>query len=55
MVRDNRHVSVHLFRAICPARGVGAAIVMPAVNTDAMNEHLADISARAWPRVPTPC
>jgi hypothetical protein len=46
MVRDNRHVSVHLFGAICPARGVGAAIVMPAVNTDAMNEHLAEISTR---------
>ena len=38
MVRDNRHDSVHLFGAICPARGVGAAIIMPAVNTEAMNE-----------------
>ncbi len=32
MLRDNRHDSVHLFGAICPARGVGAAIIMPAVN-----------------------
>ncbi|HET6234422.1 MAG TPA: transposase, partial [Acetobacteraceae bacterium] len=40
MVRDNRHDSVHLFGAICPCRGVGAAIIMPAVNTEAMNEHL---------------
>ena len=40
MVRDNRHDSVHLFGAICPARGVGAAIIMPAVNTGAMNGHL---------------
>ncbi len=44
MVRDNRHDSVHLFGAICPARGVGAAIIMPAVNTEAMNEHLKEIS-----------
>jgi len=44
MVRDNRHDSVHLFGAICPARGIGAAIIMPAVNTEAMNEHLREVS-----------
>jgi hypothetical protein len=49
MVRDNRHDSVYLFGAICPARGVGAAIIMPAANTDAMNEHLAEISAQVAP------
>ncbi len=43
---DNRHDSVHLFGAICPARGVGAAIIMPAVNTEAMNEYLQEISAQ---------
>jgi len=46
MVRDNRHGSVHLFGAICPARGIGAAIIMPAVNAEAMNHHLKDISAQ---------
>lgn len=46
MLRDNRHDSVHLFGAICPARGVGAAIIMPAVNTEAMNEHLKEISTQ---------
>ena len=46
MVRDNRHDSVHLFGAICPARGVGAAIVMAAVNTEAMNEHLKEIGTQ---------
>ena len=46
MVQDNRHDSVHLFGAICPARGVGAAIIMPAVNTEAMNEHLKEISTQ---------
>jgi hypothetical protein len=45
-VRDNRHDSAHLFGAICPERGVGAAIIMPAVNTEAMNEHLKEISAQ---------
>jgi transposase len=44
MVRDNRHDSAHLFGAMCPGRGVGAAIVMPAMNTAAMNEHLKEIS-----------
>ena len=33
-----------LFGAICPARGTGAALVMPAVNIGAMNKHLAEIS-----------
>ena len=49
MVRDNRHDSVHLFGAICPARGVGAAIIMPAVNIEAMNEHLMEISTQVAP------
>jgi DDE superfamily endonuclease len=49
MVRDNRHDSAHLFGAICPARGVGAAIIMPAVNTEAMSEHLQEISTQVAP------
>jgi hypothetical protein len=46
MVRDNRHDSVHLFGAICPARRVGAAIIMPALNIEAMNEYLKEISTQ---------
>lgn len=46
MVRDNRHDSAYLFGAICPARGVGAAIIMPAANTEAMNVHLGEISTQ---------
>jgi hypothetical protein len=45
MIRDNRHDSAHVLGAICPARGVGGAIIMPAVNIEAMNEHLKEISA----------
>jgi hypothetical protein len=49
MVRDNHHDSAYLFGAICPARRVGAAIIMPGVNTEAMNEHLAEISTQVTP------
>ena len=49
MVRDNRHDSVYLFGAICHARGVGAAIIMPTTNTEAMNEHLKEISTQVSP------
>ena len=49
MVCDNRHDSAYLFGAICPDRAVGAAIIMPTVNTEAMNEHLSEISAQIAP------
>ena len=49
MVRDNRHDSAYLFGAICHARAVGAAIIMPTVNTEAMNEHLKEISTQVAP------
>jgi hypothetical protein len=49
LVRDNRHDSAYLFGAICPDRAVGAAIVMPACNTEAMNLHLREISAMVAP------
>lgn len=46
MVRDNRHDSAYLFGAICPARGVGAAIIAPTANTECMNLHLQEISSQ---------
>ena len=46
MVRDNRHDSAYLFGAICHARKVGAAIIMPSVNAEAMTEHLEEISTQ---------
>src|SRR5208283_1075151 len=46
MVRDNRHDTAYVFGAICPARGVGAAVITPAVNTECMNLHLAEISTQ---------
>ena len=49
MVRDNRHHTAYIFGAICPARGVGAAIVTPGVSTECMNLHLAEISTQVTP------
>ena len=40
MVRDNRHDNAYILGAICPARGVGAAIITPAANTEYINAHL---------------
>ena len=42
---DQRYESAYLFGAICPARGVGAALAMPHANTEAMQLHLEEISA----------
>jgi hypothetical protein len=49
MVRDNRRQSAYLFGAICPDRGVGAAIISPVANTIAMNHHLAEVSTQLAP------
>ncbi len=49
MLRDNRRDWVYLFGAICPDRAVGAAVIMPAVNTEAMNAHLREISTQVAP------
>lgn len=46
MVRDNRHDSAYIFGAICPKRGVGAAMITPSANTEMMNLHLAEISTQ---------
>ncbi|MBC7832789.1 MAG: IS630 family transposase [Hyphomicrobium sp.] len=42
-VRDNRHDSAYIFGAVCPARAIGAAIVTPSANSEAMTIHLAEI------------
>jgi len=45
-LRDRRYEWAYVFGAICPERSTGAAIIMPEVNVEAMNEHLAEISRR---------
>ncbi len=49
MVHDNRHDSAYIFGAICPQRGVGAAIITLGANTEMMNLHLAEISTQVAP------
>ena len=44
--RDCRHDWAYIFGAVCPARGIGAALVLPHANIEAMNLHLAEISRR---------
>jgi hypothetical protein len=45
-VRDHRYAWAYLFGAVCPERGAGAAVVLPQVNIEAMNIHLAEIGRR---------
>ena len=44
--RDQRYQSAYLFGAVCPARGVGAGLVLPHANVHAMNLHLQEISTQ---------
>ena len=46
---DQRYDWAYLFGAVCPARGVGAGLVLPVANGHAMNEHLAAISRKVAP------
>lgn len=39
----------YLFGAVCPARGVGAALVLPRTNAAMMSLHLAEISRQVAP------
>ena len=48
-LRDRRFTWAYLFGAVCPARGIGAALVLPAVNIEAMNMHLIEIGKRVSP------
>lgn len=47
--RDQRTASTYIFGAICPKDGKGAALVLPACNTEAMNLHLAEIATEVAP------
>ncbi len=47
--RDQRYAWAYLFGAICPARGTGAALVLPFANAEMMNLHLIEISGKVAP------
>ncbi len=41
---DQRYENAYLFGAICPARGVGAALALPFADTEMMQLHIDEIS-----------
>ena len=41
-----RTQSTYLFGAVCPERGAGAALVLPACNCEAMQLHLDEIATK---------
>ena len=43
--KDQRTSSAYIYGAICPAKGIGAALVLPRCDTQGMNLHLGEISA----------
>jgi hypothetical protein len=47
--RDQRTASTYIFGAICPKEGKGAALILPACNTEAMNLHLTEIAKTVSP------
>ena len=47
--KDQRTTSAYIFGAICPDRGVGAGLVLPRCNTQAMQWHLDEISSQVAP------
>jgi len=48
-LRDLRYTWAYLFGAVCPARGVGTALVLPHADAHAMNLHLKAISRDVLP------
>ena len=44
--RDQRHEWAYIFGAVCPRRDIGAALVLPYANAQAMNLHLEEISCQ---------
>jgi hypothetical protein len=47
--RDQRTASTYIFGAICPYDGIGAALVLPLCNTEAMDLHLQEIGNAVAP------
>jgi hypothetical protein len=47
--RDPRYAWAYLFGAVCPERAVGAGLVLPYVNSEAMSLHLQEISRHVAP------
>jgi hypothetical protein len=48
-IHDQRTQSTYVFGAVCPELGTGAALVLPACNTEAMQLHLNEIATKVTP------
>jgi len=48
-IHDQRTQSTYVFGAVCPERGTGAAVVLPACNSEAMQLHLDEIATKVAP------
>ncbi len=48
-IHDQRTQSTYLFGAVCPEHGTGAALVLPACNTEAMQHHRDEIATKVSP------
>lgn len=46
---DQRYESAYVFGAVCPARDIGAALVLPDANTHAMQLHVDEIAKLVAP------
>ena len=53
-IHGQRTQSTYLFGALCPERGAGAALVLPACNTEAMQLHLDEIATKVPPATISP-
>ncbi len=47
--RDRRYSWAYLFGAVCPERAIGAGLVLPYANAEAMSLHLEEISRHVRP------
>jgi hypothetical protein len=47
--KDQRTKSAYIFGALCPKRGVGAGLVLPRCDTQAMQWHLEEIACQIRP------
>ena len=52
-MQTQRTASAYIFGAVCPKQGKGAALILPACNTETMNLRLVE-SAKTVSLVPTP-
>src|ERR1700716_2251197 len=47
--RDQRTASTYIFGAVCPKQGKGAALILPAGNTETRNLHRAETALTVAP------